>query len=118
MNEVLDQILNKLLSERDRLNKAEASLSDANSLIFGVRNYFDSDSADTLLEDIAVYVQGAEATKKKLVALEGVCIGDVEKAIARAVIASGLTPTGNVKVDAENLARLLEGGRNPSASIL
>jgi hypothetical protein len=42
----------------------------------------------------------------------------VREAVARSLVAMGLGGTGNLRVDAENLARLLEAGRPLPSSIL
>lgn len=118
MNEILDQILNKLLSERDKLIRTEQSLTAAKSTIFAIRNYFDADDDGGLVDEVAAYINDAEAKSRRLSDLEDIAIPDVEKAVIRAVIAAGLTPSGNLKTDTENLARLLESSRAPVANIL
>jgi len=118
MNEILDQILNKLLSERDRLARMEQSLSDAKSTIFAIRNYFEADDDESLVAEIAAYINDSESKYHRLSQLEDMSIPEVEKAVSRAVIAAGLTPSGNLKTDAENLARVLEGNRAPITNML
>ena len=118
MNEILDQILNKLLSERDKLGRTEQSLAEANSIIFAIRNYFDADTAESLVEEVGLYINIAEGKARRLSELEEISLPDVERAVIRAVAAAGLTPSGNLKTDAENLARLLESNRAPVANIL
>lgn len=118
MNEIVDQILNKLLVERDRLSKAENALSETKSTLFRIRDYFDAESEESLLNEVARYVNESEEQKIRLNNFESLNIPDVERALARSIGAIGLTTSGNLKVDAENLARFLETARAAPSSIL
>ena len=118
MNEIVDQILNKLLFERDRLSKAENALAETKSTLFHIRNYFDAESEESLLDEVALYVNVAEERRARLNTLDGLNIPEVEKALSRAIAALGITPSGNMKIDAENLARFLENGRLVGTSVI
>jgi hypothetical protein len=118
MNEILDQILNKLLSERDKLARTEEALSAAKSTIFSIRNYFDAADDGSLVDEVGTYINRAEGTARRLAYMEELAVPDIERAVSRAVIAAGLTPSGNLKTDAENLARLLESNRAPITNML
>jgi hypothetical protein len=111
-NEVVEQILDKLLAEREKSQKLESSLSEARGILFRVRDLVCGETEDTLPEDLAHYVNEAERTKREYEALKGKQIEAVELSVTRALMSAGMLPSGDLKLDAENLARYFDSRLN------
>ena len=118
MNDVVEQIITRLLTERERFLRSEQANADLNHTLFHIRNLVDADSDSEVVEVLRARIcaaeQDAEAIRR-LVALE---IAEVQVAVSRCVLAVGLTSSGSLRHDAENLARLLEAARAPLPGIL
>ena len=122
-NEVVDQILNKLLTEREHSFRLNQALVDAREKIFTVGDLISVEDQDNLCEEVAAFVKKAKASLRSLEDLNTTAtslqIAETQKAIERAITAAGLTSSGSLRVDAENIARFLESGRlGVSSSIL
>lgn len=114
-NEVVDQILNKLLTEREHSFRLNQALVDAREKIFTVGDLISVEDQDNLCEEVAAFVKKAKASLRSLEELNttstSLQIAETQKAIERAITAAGLTSSGSLRVDAENIARFLESGR-------
>lgn len=118
MNDTVDLILTRLLTERDRLNRVEAANAELRSTLFQVRDLFDA-SDDSLLVDL-LRLQRQEldrlrADAARVAALE---LGEVRNAVDGALVALGIAPSGNLRLDAENLRRLVVTMRTPMTGLL
>ena len=115
---VVDLILTRLLTERDRLNRVETANAELRGTLFQVRDLFDA-SDDTLLVDL-LRLQRQELDKlrddvRRTAALE---LGEVRIAVDAALVALGIAPSGNLRLDAENLRRLVVTIRAPMSGLL
>jgi len=114
-NEVVDQILNKLLTEREHSFKLDQALADARQKIFIIGDLISVEDQASLCEEVAAFVREAKASLRSLDELRATTtslqIAETQKAIERAITAAGLTSSGSLRVDAENIARFLESGR-------
>jgi hypothetical protein len=114
-NEVVDQILNKLLTEREHSFKLDQALADARQKIFIIGDLISVEDQASLCEEVAAFVREAKASLRSLDELKATTtslqIAETQKAIERAITAAGLTSSGSLRVDAENIARFLESGR-------
>lgn len=117
-DQVVDQILNKLLAERERALRLETSLTDARSALFRIGDLVSSEASGALCDEVAAYVKKAEDNAKALEALEAVGIPDIQRAVSRGMVAAGLTSSGSLRVDCENLARYIESARSTTTGIL
>lgn len=119
-NEVVDQILNKLLTEREHSFKLNQALIDAREKIFTVGDIIQVEDQENLCEELNAFVKRSKAVSHQFDELksstDALQIGDTQKAIERAITAAGLISSGNLRIDAENLARFLESGRLSSAT--
>ncbi len=118
MNDVVDQILTRLLTERERTLRVEYANTDLQHTLFRIRDLVDADSETDLVELLVRRVQRAERAEADLTALQAVELPEVRAAVSRCFAAVGMTTSGNLRNDAENLARLLEASRAPSPNIL
>lgn len=118
MNEIVDQIITRLLTERERLMRAEQANTDLNHTLFRIRDLVDADSAEQVVDALRARIEQAERDSRDLRLLQTVEIPEVFAAVARCIQAVGLTSSGNLRHDAENLARLLEATRAPLPGIL
>lgn len=115
---VIDLILTRLLTERDRLNRVESANVDLRNTLFQVRDLCDA-SDDTLLVELLRH-QRTELDKlrddaRRIAALE---LGEVRAAVNAALVALGISPSGNLCLDAENLRRLVATIRAPMSGLL
>ena len=114
-NEVVDQILNKLLTEREHSFQLDQALADARQKIFIIGDLMSVEDQASLCEEVAAFVREAKASLRSLDELKATTtslqIAETQKAIERAITAAGLTSSGSLRVDAENIARFLESGR-------
>jgi len=114
-NEVVDQILNKLLTEREHSFKLSQALVDAREKIFTIGDLISVEDQANLCEEVAAFVKKAKASLRALEELSATAtslqITETQRAIERAIAAAGLTSSGSLRVDAENIARFLESGR-------
>lgn len=116
MDTVVDQILNKLLYERERSSSFEKALTECRQELLRIRDLVDAQDSDTLSE-VTKYVQSAEQVRSQLSEFTALNLGAIRVAVERAIVATGLTPTNDLRVDCENLAKILETAR-PSTSII
>lgn len=117
-DQVVDQILDKLLTERERSLRLENALTDARSTLFRIGDLISTEAPDALCEEISAYVKTAEENSRTLEALKALGVEDIQKAVGRAMAAAGLVSSGNLRADAENLARYIESARATTAGIL
>ena len=117
MDTVIDQILNKLLAERERSHNFERALTDCRQDLFRIRDLVDAQDSDTLAE-VSDYVLNCEKMRAQLDEFIRLDISSIRTAIHRAITAAGLTPTNDLRVDCENLAKILETGRQQTSVIL
>lgn len=115
---VIDLILTRLLTERDRLNRVESANVDLRNTLFQVRDLCDA-SDDTLLVELLRH-QRTELDRlrddaRRIEALE---LGEVRAAVDAALVALGISPSGNLRLDAENLRRLVVTMRSPMSALL
>lgn len=120
MDMVVDQVLEKLLSERDKVSRLERSLQDQRHTVNRIGDLVESEDSDSdaLVASVQRLVDARVRLQGTLADYEAIQIAAVREALARALTAIGLGGTGNLRVDAENLARLLEAGRPMPSSIL
>lgn len=115
---VVDLILTRLLAERDRLNRVEAANGDLRRVLFAARDLTDAPDDDGLLGTLAelrVELDRLRAESASTAALE---LGEVRSAVEGALTALGIAPSGNLRLDAENLRRLVVTMRAPMAGLL
>jgi glycine/D-amino acid oxidase-like deaminating enzyme len=117
-DQVIDQILDKLLTERERSLKLETSLTDARGTLFRIGDLVSSEASGALCEEIAAYVKKAEDNAKALEVVESLGLPDIQRAVSRGMAAAGLTSSGSLRVDCENLARYIESARSTTTGIL
>jgi hypothetical protein len=120
MDMVVDQVLEKLLSERDKVSRLERSLQDQRHTVNRIGDLIESEDSDSdaLIQSVQRLVDDRARLQGMLADYEAIEILLVREAVARSLVAMGLGGTGNLRVDAENLARLLEAGRPLPSSIL
>lgn len=118
MNDVVDQILTRLLSERERTLRVEQSNATLQHTLFRVRDLVDADTDDDLIGRLVESQRLAESNALELKALQALEFPEVSAAVARCFAAVGMTVSGNLRHDVENLARLLEASRAPSPNLL
>lgn len=115
---IVDQILEKLLAEREKKVRVERELLSLNSTMFLVRNRLDADDTDSVVEALERSLRQNEADQRELQEFRDLAIPEVRSALQRALVAAGLTTTGRLASDAENLARLLETANRLQTGIL
>jgi hypothetical protein len=120
MDMVVDQVLEKLLSERDKVSRLERSLQDQRHTVNRIGDLIESEDSDSdaLIQSVQRLVDDRARLQGVLADYEAIEILLVREAVARSLVAMGLGGTGNLRVDTENLARLLEAGRPLPSSIL
>lgn len=118
MNEVVEQIITRLLTERERYLRSEQANADLNHTLFHIRNIVDPDNDAEVVEVLRERIAQAERDARDLRLLLNAEIPEVAGAVSRCLLAVGLTSSGNLRHDAENLARLLEASRAPLPGIL
>ena len=120
MDMVVDQVLEKLLAERDKVGRLDRALQDQRHTVNRISEAIDIDDSDSdaLIERVQRLAADRARLATTLAAYEEMQISAVRDALARALVAMGLGGTGNLRVDTENLARLLEAGRPLASSIL
>ncbi len=107
MDTVVDQILEKLLSERDKAGRLERSLSDQRYITHRVSELVDGPQDEGLIEAVAAVQRQASLDRFAVEQYDALEIGEVRDAIQHALAAVGLTSSGNLRVDAENLCRFV-----------
>jgi predicted translin family RNA/ssDNA-binding protein len=115
---IIDQILEKLLSEREKKVRVERELLSLNSTMFLIRNRLDADDTDSAVDALERVMRKSEADQRELQEFRELAIPEVRAALQRALVAAGLTTTGRLAADAENLARLLESANRLQTGIL
>lgn len=118
MDTIVDQILEKLLSERDKLHRFERLLLEQRILISRLVTIADAEDAEALHDKFTAVMQEVESSRKTIADFEALEIGEVRTALDRALSAAGLGRSGNLRFDAENLAKFAETGRPLSGGIL
>jgi hypothetical protein len=117
MDTVVDQILNKLLSERERSFALENALTTCRQELMRVRDLVDATDSDTVNE-VSNYVKSAERVRGQLSEFTRIDLAAIQTAVLRAIAVTGLTPTNDLRADCENLAKILETSRAPNSIIL
>ena len=121
MEQVINQILEKLLSERDKTSRLELQLSDHRFTISQVASLLDADF-NSLEQDASVYVKKHEELRAKydsvLSSYSSIDLPSVESGLTRALSIVGLKKSGSLASDLENLVRFLETSRFQSTKIL
>lgn len=118
MNEVVDQIITRLLSERERLMRSEQANSALSGTLFRIRDLVDADSDLEVVEVLRARILQAEQDAAEVRRVQSLDLPEVQSAVARCLVCAGLTTTGSLRNDAENLARLLEATRVPLPGLL
>lgn len=124
MDAVVDQILNKLLTERERAAKFEKLLTDARYVISRINDLVQAETEDTeaeVLRFVTLYKKAAEENAELRRQVEEFNKMRIEKsaaAISRAVSLVGLATSHDLATDAENLSRYIESGRYTQSGIL
>lgn len=115
---VVDLILTRLLAERDRLNRVEAANGDLRRTLFAARDFTDAPDDDGLLAALAELRTELERRRVEAAQTAALELGEVRAAVEGALTALGIAPSGNLRLDAENLRRLVVTMRAPSAGLL
>lgn len=124
MDAVVDQILNKLLTERERAAKFEKLLTDARYVISRINDLVQAETEDTeaeVLRFVTLYKKAAEENaelRKQVEEFNKMRIDKSAAAISRAVSLVGLATSHDLATDAENLSRYIESGRYTQSGIL
>lgn len=124
MDAVVDQILNKLLAERERGSKFEDALTDKRFIISRINDLIQAETEDTeaeVLRFVSLYekttAENAEL-RRQIEEFKKMRIDKSADAVARAVALVGLATSHDLATDAENLARYIESGRYTQSGIL
>lgn len=118
MNDTVDLILTRLLAERDRLNRVEAANAELRSTIFQVRDLFDASDDSLLVDLLRLQRQELDRLRAESASTAALELGEVRTAVDAALVALGIAPSGNLRLDAENLRRLVVTMRTPMTGLL
>jgi hypothetical protein len=118
MDAVLDQVLEKLLSERDKTSRLERAISKLRHITHRISEVVDGPQDDGLIEVVAAMQSEAARAKVQVARYDSLEIGEVRDAVEHALVAVGLTPSGNLRIDAENLSRFVSATRPAFGGIL
>jgi hypothetical protein len=118
MDTVVDQILEKLLSERDRLARMERVITDQRYIIHRISELVDGPQDEGLIEAVSAAQKQAARDRWVVAEYDKIEVGEVREAIEHALTAAGLTPSGSLRIDAENLLRFVTLSRPLSGGIL
>ena len=118
MIDVVDPILTRLLAERDKLNRVEAENGELRRTLFQVRDLVDASDDSLLVDLIRQQRRELESRRAEGARVDALELCEVRTAIDGALVALGITPSGNLRLDAENLRRLVLTMRAPMSGIL
>jgi hypothetical protein len=124
MDAVVDQILNKLLAERERGSRFEDALTDKRCIISRINDLIRSETDDTeaeVLRFVLIYektmAENAEL-RRQVEEFKKMRIDKAAAAIERSILLVGLATSHDLATDAENLSRYMESVRYTQSGIL
>jgi hypothetical protein len=118
MDTVIDQVLDKLLSERDKVGRLERALTDQRYITHRISELVDGPQDEGLIAVVATMQKQAARDRLTVEQYDKVEVGEVREAVEHALLAVGLTPSNNLRTDAENLCRFVVATRPPFGGIL
>lgn len=118
MDAILDQVLEKLLSERDKNSRLERTAYNQRHILHRIAEIVDGPNDEALIDIVSRLHLEAARYKQVVEDYDSLEIGEVREAVERALGAVGLTPSGNLRVDAENLSRFVAATRPTFGGIL
>ena len=118
MDTVVDQVLDKLLSEREKVVRLERALTDQRHITHRISELVDGPQDEGLIEAVATMQKQAARDRWVVEDYDKLEIGEVREAVEHALLAVGMTPSGNLRTDAENLCRFVTATRPPFGGIL
>ena len=118
MDTVIDQVLEKLLSERDKVVRLERALTEQRYITHRISELVDGPQDEGLIEAVAATQKQAERDRLTVENYDRIEVAEVREAVAHALAAVGLTPSNNLRTDAENLCRFVTATRPSFGGIL